>query len=74
MPDEVAAALHRATNARKPLRALRFPRVNRNRQPRPPADAFQVLLLLGALARWREAKVEIAGLERIFILAQRRIV
>jgi hypothetical protein len=31
-------------------------------------------LLLGALGTRREAKVEIAGLERVFILAQRRVV
>src|SRR5262249_39095122 len=32
------------------------------------------LLPLGALGTWREAKVEIARLERVFVLSQRRIV
>jgi hypothetical protein len=41
--------------------------------PRPRRIAVLVLLL-DAFARWREAKVEIARLERVFILAQRRIV
>jgi hypothetical protein len=73
VPGGVAAVLCSATAPGKPLRSLRFLSVNRNATASCGGCSSR-LLPLGGLRPRCEAEIEITRLERILVLAQRRII